>query len=60
MTNVVVFDALGRVVETVIMNDNLPVGNHQYQVDGSKLENGIYYVQLRTNDNSQTIKVVKQ
>lgn len=59
-TSLMVFDALGRVVETVVANDNLVAGQHQYQIDGSRLESGIYYVRLQTDDNTQTIKIVKQ
>jgi|AntRauTorckE5430_2_1112549.scaffolds.fasta_scaffold08138_1 hypothetical protein len=59
-TSLMVFDALGRVVETVIANDNLVGGKHQYQIDGSGLESGIYYVRLQTDDNVQTIKIMKQ
>jgi len=59
-TSLMVFDALGRVVETVVANDNLVAGQHLYQVDGSRLESGIYYVRLQTDDNTQTIKIIKQ
>ncbi len=59
-TSLMVFDALGRVVETVVANDNLVAGQHLYQIDGSRLESGIYYVRLQTDDNAQTIKIVKQ
>jgi hypothetical protein len=59
-TSLMVFDALGRVVETVIANDNLVGGKHQYQIDGSRLESGIYFIRLQTDDNVQTIKVIKQ
>jgi hypothetical protein len=59
-TSLMVFDALGRVVETVIANDNLVGGKHQYQIDGSRLESGIYFIRLQTDDNVQTIKVMKQ
>lgn len=59
-TSLMVFDALGRVVETVVTNDNLVAGEHLYQIDGSRLKSGIYYVRLQTDDNAQTIKIVKQ
>jgi hypothetical protein len=58
-TSLMVFDALGRVVETVISSDML-IGKHQYQIDGSRLESGIYYVRLQTDDDIQTIKIMKQ
>lgn len=59
-TSLIVYDALGRVVETVIMNDNLPIGKHQYQIDGTKLGSGVYYVKLNHSNGSQTIKIIKQ
>jgi|GEM_PF-7130105 hypothetical protein len=59
-TSLIVYDALGRVVETVIVNDNLSIGKHQYQIDGTKLGSGIYYVKLNHSNGSQTIKIIKQ
>jgi hypothetical protein len=59
-TSLMVFDALGRMVETVVTNDSLVAGKHQYQIDGSRLQSGIYYVRLQTDDNVQTIKIMKQ
>lgn len=60
VTNLMVFDALGRIVESVVVDTNLGFGKHQYQIDSSRLESGVYYVQLRTNNGSQTIKIIKQ
>jgi hypothetical protein len=59
-TSLIVYDALGRVVETVIVNDNLSIGKHQYQIDGTKLGSGIYYVKLNHSNGLQTIKIIKQ
>jgi hypothetical protein len=59
-TSLIVYDALGRVVETVIVNDNLSIGKHQYQIDGTKLGSGVYYVKLNHSNGTQTIKIIKQ
>ena len=59
-TSLVVYDALGRVVETVLMNDDLAFGQHQYQISGENLESGLYYATLQHSGGTQTIKIVKQ
>jgi hypothetical protein len=59
-TSLIVYDALGRVVETVIVNDNLSIGKHQYQIDGTKFGSGVYYVKLNYSNGTQTIKIIKQ
>jgi hypothetical protein len=59
-TSLIVYDALGRVVETVIVNDNLSIGKHQYQIDGTKFGSGVYYVKLNHSNGTQTIKIIKQ
>jgi len=59
-TSLIVYDALVRVVETVIVNDNLSIGKHQYQIDGTKLGSGVYYVKLNHSNGTQTIKIIKQ
>jgi hypothetical protein len=59
-TNLIIYDALGRVVETVIVNTTLSIGKHQYQIDGTRLESGLYYVKLQTDNGIQTIKIIKQ
>ncbi len=59
-TSLVVYDALGRVVVTVLENDTLPFGKHQYKVDGTKLESGLYIATLQHSGGTQTIKIIKQ
>jgi hypothetical protein len=59
-TSLIIYDALGRVVETVIVNTTLSIGKHQYQVDGTRLESGLYYATLQTTNGTQTIKIIKQ
>lgn len=59
-TSLMIFDALGRMVKMVIASDNLATGQHQYQIDGSKLQSGVYYVKLQTDNGTQTIKIIKQ
>jgi hypothetical protein len=59
-TSLIIYDALGRVVETVIVNTTLSIGKHQYQIDGTRIENGLYYATLQTTNGAQTIKIIKQ
>jgi hypothetical protein len=59
-TSLIIYDALGRVVETVIVNTTLSIGKHQYQIDGTRLESGLYYATLQTANGTQTIKIIKQ
>ena len=59
-TSLIIYDALGRVVETVIANTTLSIGKHQYQIDGTRLESGLYYATLQTANGTQTIKIIKQ
>ena len=59
-TSLIIYDALGRVVETVIVNTTLSIGKHQYQIDGTRLESGLYYATLQTTNGTQTMKIIKQ
>jgi len=43
------FDILGREVVT-IANEMFGAGNHQVQFDGSNLESGIYFYELKANE----------
>lgn len=58
--SLVLHDALGRVVKTVLMNDILSEGYHQYKINGANLEKGLYYVTLRHSNGTQTMKIIKQ
>ncbi|MFC2094333.1 T9SS type A sorting domain-containing protein [Bacteroidota bacterium] len=44
-----VFDILGTEIE-VIINKVLSAGNHQVQFDGSNIESGIYFYEIRANE----------
>jgi hypothetical protein len=52
-----VFDVLGNEVATLISEVKL-AGLHQIEFDASTLASGIYYYQLRTDDNVQTKKMI--
>lgn len=52
-----VYDILGKEVENYI-NDVLPRGTYSIQFDGSKLNSGVYYYELRTNKFSETKRMV--
>ena len=60
MVTLVVYDQLGRMVET-IENEFYPAGTHVIQWDGSAYPNGIYYCQFRTDEGfNKTIELQKQ
>jgi hypothetical protein len=49
------FDMLGKEYKLIIDNSK-----PNYKIDMSKLSNGIYYLRLRTNTVTKTIKIIKQ
>jgi hypothetical protein len=54
ITNVAVYNLLGQQVEVKIVNSN------QSQIDMSHLAGGTYMVKITANDQTKTIKVIKQ
>ncbi len=52
--NLKVIDVLGREVASLV-NENLSAGNHKVVFDGSNLESGVYFYEIRT-DNFRDIK----
>jgi hypothetical protein len=52
------FDLSGKKIK-VILNENLPAGNHEINWDASRLKNGMYFCTLKTNDGVQTKKIIK-
>ncbi len=57
-TQVVVYDAVGRLVELVSSTD-LPAGNHAFEF-GKELQAGIYFVRVESLGRISTFKVVKE
>jgi hypothetical protein len=55
-TNLKVYDALGREVETLI-NRNLQPGEYEMNFDASALPNGIYYYTLSSGSYTETRKM---
>ncbi len=53
-----IFDVVGRKVKNV-SSENLQVGKNKITIDLSGFNNGIYFCQLISNQNSQTIMLVK-
>lgn len=53
----IVFDALGREVETLV-NRQLKPGTYEVDFDGSKLSSGVYFYKLVANDFTETKKMV--
>lgn len=52
-----VFDILGRIVKTLV-NERLAAGDHQVQFDGSNLESGIYFYEIKANNFRDVKKLI--
>jgi hypothetical protein len=52
-----VFDVLGNEIETLV-NEEKPIGTHTIEFDASSLPSGIYFYQLKTNNITQTKKMI--
>lgn len=52
-----VFDILGNEVATLV-NEAQPAGNYTIRFDGSKLASGIYLYQLKSENFTQTYKMI--
>ncbi len=54
---IVVFDVLGREVQTLV-NNKLAEGSYEVNFDGSSLYSGIYFYKITSGDYSQVRKMV--
>jgi len=52
-----VYDVLGREV-TTLANEELPAGEHETTFDASGFCSGIYFYQIRNNNNVETKKMI--
>ena len=52
-------DALGRKVKTVIADESITAGTHHKTIDMSTLPGGIYFVTLQAGETKTTKKVMK-
>jgi len=55
MANIIIYDLSGREV----FNDNMKIQNNQLYI-GKDLQTGMYLVQITQNNQTQTVKIVKQ
>jgi len=46
-----IYNTRGQLVD-VLLNQIMPTGQHSMVWDGSRLENGVYYINMNTNDHS--------
>ncbi|MGV8018236.1 MAG: YCF48-related protein [Ignavibacteria bacterium] len=56
--NLVVYDALGRVVQTLVNNENQAAGTYEAVFDASRIPSGVYYYRLTAEGFSETRKMV--
>lgn len=57
--SVSIFDIAGRSIKTIPTN-NLVSGVNKISIDLSNLQSGIYFCKISSNDNRQTIKLIKK
>ncbi len=54
----IVYDNMGRTVQTLVNNENLNTGFYTKDFDASKLSSGVYYYKLSVNNFSETKKML--
>ncbi len=52
-----IYDATGRLVQTLVQNERQPAGRHAFRFDASNLSSGIYFYRLTSGEFSQTRKM---
>jgi hypothetical protein len=52
------FDTLGSELQ-VITSQNMPAGDHQFQLDGSNLDAGYYFCRIQSGNGVQTLRIIK-
>jgi photosystem II stability/assembly factor-like uncharacterized protein len=57
--NIKLFDITGRAIATLV-NQNQAAGDYVFNITGTKLENGVYFVQKTINNSTETIKLIKE
>jgi ligand-binding sensor domain-containing protein len=55
--SIIVYDALGREIETLISSEKSP-GNYSVEFDGRALPSGVYFYQLKSNNFTKTKKII--
>jgi hypothetical protein len=58
LTKLIVYDALGREVQTLV-NENLSPGTYEVDFDGSNLPSSVYYYKLEVSDHSNPLRVTE-
>lgn len=53
-----IFDALGRIVDTVIQADYLPAGTHEFEWNASGLPSGTYYCRVQGLESELSINML--
>jgi hypothetical protein len=57
LVTIKVFDVLGNEVATLV-NEEKAIGNYEVEFDATNLPSGIYFYQLKTNNFTQTKKMI--
>lgn len=56
--SLVVYDNMGRIVETIVNNENLNTGFYTKEFNASRLSSGVYYYKFTTGNFSETKKML--
>ncbi|HOZ86642.1 MAG TPA: T9SS type A sorting domain-containing protein [Bacteroidia bacterium] len=56
--NVLIYDLTGKVIAQPVLNHKLIAGENNIVINTSELNNGIYFVTLKTNFGKETVKLV--
>jgi len=56
--SLIVYDALGKEITTILSNSNLKAGNYEVSFSGDKLTSGVYFYRIITPEFSKTMKMM--
>ncbi len=59
-SQILVYDAMGKLIKRVGENSLLPTGKYSYKLESADLASGIYFAKLITNNSEKSLKFVKQ
>ncbi len=58
--SIIISDALGRRVQTLLESTNLLEGKHTYSLNGKNMISGVYFATIQSKTFKKTIKLIKQ
>lgn len=58
MVSLALYDRLGRLIQLISQHQSFPVGVHQVNLDFGTIPAGVYHLQIRSQENQQSQKIV--